>query len=165
MLLKCKFDPSDNKPCLHLCIQPSSSQALTDASQSDTPQFLRFCVREKSSAVCSCHRERWLICLFEVAINNRAPGQRDEARMGCDTLAQVDGWRCGGINECSQVCQHMWVRAVQMAWCHHYVAACMCVCVLLTITWWKKEWKMGSEHDWTPFFPKNMGEFVQKVGI
>lgn len=36
---------------------------------------------------------------FEVAINNRAPGQKDEAKIRSDRRAQVDGWQCEGINE------------------------------------------------------------------
>lgn len=37
--------------------------------------------------------------VFEAAINNRAPGQKDEATICCDTLEQVDGWQFEGINE------------------------------------------------------------------
>lgn len=37
--------------------------------------------------------------VFEVAINNGAPGQKNEAKICSDRLAQVDGWQCEGINE------------------------------------------------------------------
>lgn len=37
--------------------------------------------------------------VFEAAMNNRAPGQKDEAKICSDRLAQVDGWQREGINE------------------------------------------------------------------
>ena len=37
--------------------------------------------------------------VFEVPINNAAPGQEDEAKICSDRPAQVDGWQCEGNNE------------------------------------------------------------------
>lgn len=69
--------------------------------------------------------------VFEVAINNSAPGQRDEAKLCTDTLAQVDGWQCEGINESTGPPTHGDGSSADglMSSLYSSVRACRCVCV------------------------------------
>lgn len=78
--------------------------------------------------VCICQPEQWLISVFEVAINNRAPGQKDEAKICSDRLAQVDGWQCEGINESTGLPTHGDASAADGLMWSLYGKVCVCVC-------------------------------------
>lgn len=88
------------------------------------------CVWERAP-VCICHRKQWLISVFEVAINNRAPGQKDEAKICSDRLAQVDGWQCEGINESTGLPTHGDASSADGLMWSLYSKVCVCVCLQL----------------------------------
>lgn len=105
------------------------------------PSFSKRCV-------CVCARERRLrpaavtvnndwITVFEVAINNRAPGQKDEAKICSDRLAQVDGWQCEGINESTGPPTHGDESSVDGLMSSLYGCECRCVFVWLCAKRWQ----------------------------
>lgn len=94
--------------------------------------------RPRAQMSAAVTREQWLILFLMAAINNRAPGWRDEARICSDRLAQVDGWQCEGINESTGPPTHGDESSADGLMSSLYGSVCAYVCVCVGL-WSKME--------------------------
>lgn len=98
-----------------------------------------------------------------VAINNRAPGWKDEARICSDRLAQVDGWQCEGINESTGPPTHGDGSSADGLMSSLYGSVCRAVCAFVYLC--ETRWKMALESDWTSFFLIFRGRIWRKMTL